>query len=140
MDPTDDILRTILTTTRTIALVGLSANPGRPSNSVGHYLVRSGYRVIGVNPGLAGQVFFDNPVAARLADITEPVDMVDIFRASESVLPVVEEALAHLPALKTIWMQLGVINEQAAALAHAKGVTVVMNRCPAIERPRLMGR
>ena len=125
--------------TRIIALVGYSANATRASNSVARFLVAQGYRVIPVNPGLAGQTALGETVVASLADIPSDVeiDMVDIFRRSEDVPPVVEDALAHLPHLKTIWMQLGIVNEAAADQAHAKGIEVVMNRCPAIEIPRL---
>lgn len=137
--PTDADLRAILTGTRVIALVGASANPDRPSHRVGWYLARRGYRVIPVNPGLAGQSLFGETVVARLSDIpTEAdVDMVDIFRRSEDVPPVVEAALAHLLRLRTVWMQLGVVNQGAAASARAKAISVVMDRCPAIEIPRL---
>jgi predicted CoA-binding protein len=135
-DMTDDDIRRILTTTRTIALVGWSPKPDRPSNGVARFLAAQGYRVIPVNPGQAGQQALGTMVRASLAEIDEQVDMIDIFRRSEEVLPVVEQALA-LPGVKTIWMQLGVVNEEAAALARAKGLEVVMNRCPAIESPRL---
>ena len=137
MTPTDDDLRRILSETRVIALVGASANPDRPSHRVGWFLARQGYRVIPVNPGLAGKELFGAAVVARLSDIAEAVDMVDIFRRSEEVGPVVDEALAALPSLRTVWMQLGVVNEAAAEVARAKGVEVVMDRCPAIEIPRL---
>lgn len=130
-------LRQILTDTKVIALVGWSPKPDRPSNSVARYLKAHGYRVIPVNPGQAGVEALGDVVRASLADITEPVDMVDIFRRSEEAGAVVDEALAALPGLKTIWMQLGVSDEAAAARARAKGVAVVMNRCPAIEIPRL---
>jgi uncharacterized protein len=133
----DDDLHRILTETRVIALVGASANPDRPSHRVGWFLARQGYRVIPVNPGLAGQSLFGETVVARLSDIPGGVDMVDIFRRSEEVGPVVDEALAALPGLRTVWMQLGVVNEAAAEAARAKGVEVVMDRCPAIEIPRL---
>jgi predicted CoA-binding protein len=132
----DDLIRDILTTTRTIALVGWSPKPDRPSNSVARYLAARGYRVIPVNPGFAGQEVLGEIVQARLSDIEGPVDMVDIFRRSEEVGPVVDEALG-LVGVKTIWMQLGVVNEAAAEAARAKGLAVVMNRCPAIEIPRL---
>lgn len=136
---TDDQIRDILSRTRIIALVGYSANATRASNSVARFLVAQGYRVIPVNPGLAGQTALGETVVASLADIPSDVkiDMVDIFRRSEDVPPVVEDALAHLPHLKTIWMQLGIVNEAAADQARAKGIEVVMNRCPAIEIPRL---
>ncbi len=137
MTPTHDDLRRILSETRVIALVGASANPDRPSHRVGWFLARHGYRVIPVNPGLAGQSLFGETVVARLSDIKEAVDMVDIFRRSEEVGPVVDEALAALPSLRTVWMQLGVVNEAAAEAARARGVEVVMDRCPAIEIPRL---
>ncbi|WP_417243077.1 CoA-binding protein [Celeribacter sp.] len=135
--PSDAQIATILTETRVIALVGASANPERPSNEVGHYLAARGYKVIPVNPGQAGKELFGQTCVASLADIDEPVDMVDIFRRSEEVLPVVEEALLHLEGLKTVWMQIGVTNEKAAALAIAQGAGVVMDRCPKIEIPRL---
>ena len=130
-------LRQILSDTKVIALVGWSPKPDRPSNSVARYLKAHGYRVIPVNPGQAGVEALGEVVRASLADITEPVDMVDIFRRSEEAGAVVDDALAALPGLKTIWMQLGVSDEAAAARARAKGVAVVMNRCPAIEIPRL---
>lgn len=138
------LLTGILNETRTIAAVGVSPNPIRPSNYVGRYLAMRGYRVLPVNPVAAGQVVFGEPVIPALADIPEevgPVHMVDIFRRSEDAGGVVDEALeALLPrGLKTIWMQIGVVNEAAAARARAAGITVIMNRCPKIERQRLFG-
>ena len=130
----DDVIRDILLHTRRIALVGASANPARPSNEVLGALLRLGYDVTPVNPGLAGTRLHGREVAASLDDAT-PLDMVELFRASERVLPAVRDAI-RLGA-KTIWMQLGVVNEGAAALARAAGLVVVMNRCPLIERPRL---
>jgi predicted CoA-binding protein len=136
--PSDPELKKILTEARVIALVGWSAKPDRPSHGVARYLKARGYRVIPVNPGLAGQESgLGEIVRASLADIEELVDMIDIFRRSEEVGPVVEQALEHFPDLKTIWMQLGVEDAQAAETARARGVQVVMNRCPAIEIPRL---
>ena len=132
----DDLIRDILTTTRSIAVVGWSPKPDRPSNGVARYLAARGYRVIPVNPGFAGHEALGEIVRARLSDIEGGVDMVDIFRRSEEVGPVVDEALA-LAGVRTIWMQLGVVNEAAAEAARAKGLAVVMNRCPAIEIPRL---
>ena len=132
-------LRQILDETKTIACVGISPNPVRPSHFVGRYLSRKGYRVIPVNPGHAGKELFGVEIMPDLASIREPVDMVDIFRRSEHVLPIVEEALEAFPDLKTIWMQIGVENEEAARLAEARGVKVVMNRCPKIEYQRLFG-
>ena len=137
MQPDDAAIADILRTTRTVALVGWSPNPARASHGVARFLAARGYRVIPVNPGHAGQVVLGETVRASLAGISEPVDMVDIFRRSEAVLPVVQEALAALPGLKTVWMQLGVENADAAALAEARGLQVVQNRCPAIEIPRL---
>ncbi|EEW24213.1 CoA-binding protein [Rhodobacter ferrooxidans] len=137
MRETDAVLTEILNNTKVIALVGWSPNPDRASNHVALFLKARGYRVIPVNPGQAGQVALGEVVRASLADIAEPVDMVEIFRRSEAVLPVVQKALAQLPGLRTIWMQLGVQNAEAAALAEARGVQVVQNRCPAIEIPRL---
>ena len=122
-----------------IALVGWSPNSDRPSNHVAAYLAARGYRVIPVNPGQAGKVVNGEAVRASLSDITEHVDMVDIFRRSEEVGAIVDEALRMLPGLKTVWMQLGVEDAMAAGLARAAGVAVVQNRCPAIEIPRLFG-
>lgn len=132
----DDRLRAVLTSVKTIAVVGWSPKTDRPSHGVARFLAGRGYRVIPVNPGQAGQdVGLSAPVVARLSDITEAVDMVDIFRRSEEVYAVVEEGLAI--GASVIWMQLGVEDTRAAALARAQGADVVMNRCPAIEIPRL---
>ncbi|KFE36718.1 CoA-binding protein [Thioclava atlantica] len=135
-----DEFRDILRETRVIAVVGISHKPERPSNDVAHFLQSKGYRVIPVNPGLAGQELLGETVYPDLASIPASiaVDMVDIFRRSEAVPEVVEEALAHLPHLRTIWMQLGVVHEEAAQKARDRGVRVVMNRCPKIDYPRLM--
>jgi predicted CoA-binding protein len=135
----DDLIRKILRETRTIAVVGASSNPVRPAYFIFKYLQQRGFRLFGVNPGLAGQEISGAPVVARLADLPEPVDMVDIFRNSEAAGGIVDEALA-LPVLpKVIWMQLSVRNEAAAARAEARGVTVIMDRCPKIEFGRLSG-
>lgn len=134
---TDDDIRRILATVRTIAVVGWSPKPDRASHGVAAFLKRKGYRVIPVNPGQAGQEALGEVVRASLAEIGGGVDMVDIFRRSEEAGAVVDEALAVLPGLKAVWMQLGVIDEAAAARARARGVEVVMDRCPAIEMPRL---
>jgi uncharacterized protein len=139
MTVTDAMLRTILDRTRTIAVVGVSANPVRPSYFVARYLGLKGFRVIPVNPGLAGQQLFGETVHARLADIPDDVDMVDIFRKSDAVPALVDEALARWPKLQTIWMQIGVTHAEAAAKAEARGVTVVQDRCPKIEYQRLFG-
>jgi hypothetical protein len=131
----DAYLRAILTTARTIAIVGMSPRRGRPSHGVMAYLQRHGYRTIPVNPNAAGDTIHGETVYARLVDIPEPIDMVDIFRRSEFAGGVVDEAIAT--GAKVVWMQLGVRNDAAAARAEARGIKVVMNRCPAIEIPRL---
>lgn len=140
-EPTDEEIAEILRATRVIAVVGFSPRADRPSHGVARFLQRVGYRVIPVNPGIAGQTFLGETVHPDLASIPASlkVDMVDIFRNSDLVPPVVEQALAALPHLRTIWMQLGVSNEGAAAQARAAGKAVVQNRCPAIEYPRLIG-
>ena len=136
-----DIAR-IAAETRTIAVVGLSPKPDRPSHGVARFLQQMGYRVIPVNPGHAGETILGEATYATLSDIprTEPVDMVDIFRRSESVPAVVDEALAALPGLKTVWMQIGVMHEGAAGKARAAGVAVVQDRCPKIDFPRVGAR
>lgn len=136
-DDDDDALRTILARARVIGLVGASANPDRPSHRVGQYLARLGYRVVGVNPGLAGQGLFGQTVVARITDLPPETDLVDLFRRAEDIPPAVAEALDALPALRTIWMQLGIRSAAAAAAARAHGLAVVQDRCPAIEIPRL---
>lgn len=137
MTAEDDRIRRILTSVRTIALVGWSPNPDRASHHVADYLSGRGYRVIPVNPGQAGRIVRGETVRASLAEIAEPVDMVEIFRRSEEAGSVVDQALAAFTGLKAVWMQLGVTDEAAAARAEARGVAAVMNRCPAIEIPRL---
>ena len=129
----------ILNSVRRIAIVGASANDVRPSYFVLKYLLAKGFQVIPVNPGQAGKEILGQKVYARLADIPVPVDMVDIFRASDAVPRIVEEALALSPPPRVIWMQLGVRNDEAAARAEASGLKVVMNRCPKIEYGRLSG-
>jgi predicted CoA-binding protein len=135
--PTDELIREVLSRVRTIAVVGFSANPLRPSHGVARYLASRGYRVIPVNPGLAGQEFLGQEVAASLADIREPVDMVDVFRRSPEVSVVTDQALALSPLPFALWTQLGVRDDEAAARAEAAGMRVVQDRCPAIEIPRL---
>ncbi|MFP4238738.1 MAG: CoA-binding protein [Rhodosalinus sp.] len=135
----DAELRRILTQTRNIAIVGVSLNPVRPSSYVARYLALKGFRVIPVNPGHAGKVLNGETVRASLSEIDGPVDMVDIFRRPEAVPPIVDEALEAFPGLQTIWMQIGVEHTEAAATARARGVTVIMNRCPKIEYQRLFG-
>ena len=133
----DDFLRTILRRTKTVAVVGVSANEIRPSYYVARYLGLKGMRVIPVNPGLAGQTLLGETVYPNLTEIPIEVDMVDIFRRSEAVPPIVDEALARFPDLQTIWMQIGVTHPEAAAKAEARGVDVVQDRCPKIEYQRL---
>ena len=135
--PTDSEIAAIFAGVRTIALVGASQNPSRPSNEVMRFLDRLGHRVIPVNPGLAGGSIAGLAVVGRLADVAEPIDIVDVFRNSEAAAAVVDEALALDPLPKVIWMQLGVVNHAAAEKAEAAGVRVVMDRCPAIEYGRL---
>ena len=133
----DGYIRGILNTVKTIAMVGVSANTSRPSYFAFKYLLERGYHMIPVNPGLAGQDLLGQKVYAKLGDIPEPVDMVDVFRASPFAPAVVDEALAMRVKPAVIWMQLGVRSDAAAAKAEAAGVRVVMNRCPKIEYGRL---
>jgi predicted CoA-binding protein len=135
----DELIRGILNGVKTIALVGASSNEVRPSYFVLKYLSQRGYKMIGVNPGLAGQSILGCPFYAKLADIPEPVDMVEIFRNSEAADGIVDEALALAPLPKVIWMQLTVRNDAAAVRAEERGITVIMNRCPKIEYGRLSG-
>jgi predicted CoA-binding protein len=135
----DDFIRSILQGVKTIALVGASANPARPSWIVTKYLLERDYDVIPVNPGLAGQELLGKRVYGSLSEIPRAIDMVEIFRNSEAAGPITDEALALDPLPKVIWMQLSVRNEEAAAHAEARGIKVVMNRCPKIEYGRLSG-
>ncbi len=135
--PDDDLLKTILRDTKTVAVVGLSDKPERDSNEVFAYLLGKGYDCVGVNPALAGRTIHGAPVFASLAAVDHPIDMVDVFRASEAAGGIVDEALALTPRPRVIWMQLGVVNEAAAAKAREAGLTVVMDRCPKIEIARL---
>ena len=135
----DSEIRSILESVKSIAMVGASANSSRPSFLVLKYLSERGYRMLPINPGLAGGTIHGLPVYGGLAEAPGPIDMVEIFRNSEAAGAVVDEALALDPPPRVIWMQLGVRNEAAAARAAAKGVQVVMNRCPKIEYGRLSG-
>lgn len=139
MEPSDDTIREALTRARVVAVVGASQNPERPSHYVAQFLQSRGKRVIGVNPGLAGQQLFGEEVRASVADLPHEVDMIDIFRRPEAVPDIVAAALNHLPRLQTVWMQLGITHPEAAAMAASRGVTVIQDRCPKIEYPRLIG-
>jgi hypothetical protein len=133
----DAYIRGILNTVKTIAMVGISPKDNRPSYFAFKYLLERGYNMIPVNPGQAGKAILGRKAFARLADITEPIDMVDVFRAAQYAPQIVAEALALEPRPQVIWMQLGVRNDAAAAAAEAAGLKVVMNRCPKIEYGRL---
>lgn len=137
----DDYIAGILGDTRVIAMVGASAVPNRPSYFAMKYLIGKGYTVIPVNPGLVGEEILKQKVFGALQDLPAPVDMIDIFRNSEAALGVTREAIAHKDrlGLKSVWMQLTVVNETAAQEAEAAGLKVVMNRCPKIEYGRLSG-
>lgn len=135
----EDHLKKILKRMRVVAVVGVSANPVRPSYFVARYLRLKGARVVPVNPGLAGQELFGETVHASLSEIPFDVDMVDIFRRSDAVPAIVGDALARWPKLETIWMQIGVEHAEAAGQAQARGVDVIQNRCPKIEYQRLFG-
>jgi hypothetical protein len=137
-DNYDDIyIRGILNTVKTIAMVGASEKESRPSYFAFKYLLEHGYAMIPVNPGHAGHDLLGQRIYGKLADIPVPVDMVDIFRGSQYALAIAQEAIALKPRPAVIWMQLGVRNDEAAALAEANGMKVVMNRCPKIEYGRL---
>ncbi|MEI6573694.1 MAG: CoA-binding protein [Alphaproteobacteria bacterium] len=135
----DSVIEHVLKSVKTIALVGFSANESRPSFFVTKYLIERGYKLYPINPGLAGQEFFDAKVFATLRDVPEPLDMIDIFRNAEAAEGIVDEALALTTRPKVIWMQLGVRNDRAAEKAEAHGLTVIMNRCPKIEFGRFSG-
>ena len=137
----DDLIKSVLRSTKVIAMVGASANDMRPSYFAMKYLLAKGYIIHPVNPGLAGKEILGQKVYASLKDVPAPVDMVDIFRASEFAPGIVKEALAEKErlGLKTIWMQLGVISEEAEKMAIEAGLTVIMDRCPKIEYGRLSG-
>ena len=136
-DYSEAYIRDILTSCKVFAIVGASANQVRPSYFVQKYLLAKGYEVIPVNPGQAGKTIAGQRVYATLADIPQPIDVVDIFRNSEAALAITREAIAI--GAKVVWMQLGVRNDEAAELAEAAGLKVVMNRCPKIEYGRLSG-
>lgn len=137
----DDLIKSILRNNRFIAMIGASGNEMRPSYFAMKYLLDKGFRVRPVNPGLAGKTILNQEVYGALKDVPGPIEIVDIFRAAEFAPKIVEEAIAEKDRLgiKVIWMQLGVINEEAAKTAEAAGFTVIMDRCPKIEYGRLSG-
>jgi uncharacterized protein len=137
----DALIARILRSVKTIAMIGASPNPVRPSYFAMKYLLDKGFHIIPVNPGQAGKEILGQKVYARISDLPAPVDMIDIFRNSEAAGPITGEAIAEKDriGLKVLWMQLGVVNEDAAKRAEAAGLTVIMNRCPKIEYGRLSG-
>jgi len=135
-NPEDEKVRAILAESRTVAVVGLSSKPDRDSYRVARFLQEHGYRIIPVNPALQGEVLGEKPYAS-LAEVPVPVDIVDIFRRAADVPPVVQAALPLKP--KAVWLQLGIVNEEAAAAAAGAGIPVVMDRCIKIEHCKLMG-
>jgi uncharacterized protein len=137
----DELIKSILRTTKTIAMVGASGNDMRPSYFAMMYLLAKGYVIHPINPGMAGKKILGQTVYGSLKDVPAPVDMVDIFRTADAASGIVKEALEEKDRLgiKTIWMQLGVINEEAAGMARAAGLTVIMDRCPKIEHGRFSG-
>ncbi len=138
--PDDDLIRSILGSVKTIAVVGASPKPERPSYGVMQFLLAAGYRVIPVNPGQAGGAILGLPVYASLSDVPDPIDMVDIFRQPSALPAIVDEVLAMTPRPKAIWTQLGVVNPEATDRAEAAGLQVVIDRCPSVEYPRLIRR
>ncbi|MDB5551907.1 MAG: uncharacterized protein JWL86_1891 [Rhizobium sp.] len=133
-----NLIRDILKTTKNIAMIGASPNPARPSYGVMRFLLGKGYHVIPINPGHAGKEIQGQKVYASLADIEEDVDMVDVFRAADQLSAVVDEVLAMKKQPKVIWGQLTVRDDAAAEKAEQAGLTVIMDRCPAIEYPRVV--
>ena len=135
----DQYLKKILDENKIIASVGVSLNPIRPSYFVSRYLSRRGYNIIPVNPAYAGQFLWGNLAYSQLCDITEDIQMVQIFRKSEAVPAIIKDAITHLPKLKTIWMQVGVMHDDAAQKARKHGLQVIQNLCPKMEHQRLSG-
>ena len=130
-------LKDILTRYRRFAVINASPNPARPSHYVARYLLEHGYEIFPVNPGRPGREMFGRPVVARLTDLPEPVDVVDVFRHPDAVVPIAQDAVAI--GAKVLWMQIGVANTQAARIAEAAGLQVVADRCPMMEHARLIG-
>ncbi|WP_127106968.1 CoA-binding protein [Pararhodobacter zhoushanensis] len=137
--PDDAALRKILQRIKTVAVVGVSPNPVRPSYFVARYLKLKGKAVVPVNPGHAGEQLFGATVVADVTDLPQAVDTLDVFRRSEHVAPIVRAALDHLPGLKTVWLQIGVTSDEARAMCAERGVDFIQNRCPKIEYQRLFG-
>lgn len=137
--PDDDTLRQILKSLKVVAVVGVSPNPVRPSYFVARYLGLKGMKVVPVNPGHAGEVLFGETVVADVTGLPQDVDTLDIFRRSEHVAPIVRAALDHLPGLRTVWLQIGVVSDEARAMCAERGVAFVQDRCPKIEYQRLFG-
>ena len=133
----DAQIREILMGSPTVAVVGINDQPDKAAFYVPEYLKGEGYRIYGVNPKLAGQTLFDNPVRATLAELTEPINLVNVFRRSEQVGDHVEDILAMKPRPRVVWMQLGIRNEDAAKVLEAAGITVVQNRCTLADHQRL---
>ncbi|MEM8822593.1 MAG: CoA-binding protein [Pseudomonadota bacterium] len=138
-EPSDALLRDILTRARRFACVGVSPNPVRPSHYVARYLSLKGYDVMPVNPGHAGKQLFGSTVVTDLAAIEGTVDVLDIFRRPEAVPGIVEEGLRVLPGLSCVWLQIGIVSAEAEAMCRTAGATIIQNRCPKIEYQRLFG-
>ncbi|MCB1388535.1 MAG: CoA-binding protein [Rhodobacteraceae bacterium] len=137
--PDDETLRQLLRAIRVVGVVGVSPNPVRPSYFVARYLGLKGMRVIPVNPGHTGEELLGATVVAGVSDLPPEVDMLDVFRRSEHVAPIVREALDHLPGLRLVWLQIGVVSDAARAMCAERGVAFIQNRCPKIEYQRLFG-
>jgi uncharacterized protein len=140
-DYPDALIARLLRSVKTIAMVGASPNESRPSYFAMKYLLEKGFKIIPVNPAIAGQEILGQKAYASISEVPPPVDMVDIFRNAQAAGPITDEAIANKDRLgvKVLWMQLGVINEDAKTRAEAAGLTVIMNRCPKIEYGRLSG-
>lgn len=139
-DEQDDALRALLAAARRVAVLGATVRPDRPAFEVPAYLVRHGFEVVGVNPRYAGLTLHGRPVVGSLAEIVEPVDIVDVFRRPESVAGHVDEILAMTPLPRAVWLQEGIRHDQAAARLRARGIAVVQDRCAKTEHRRLMRR
>jgi len=137
MASADDRIREILTGSEAIAVLGIHHEPEKAAYYVPEYLHEEGYKIYGVNPRLVGETLFGEPVCATLAELAQPIDLVDVFRRSESVGDHVEDILAMKPRPKVVWMQLGIKNEDAAHILEAAGITVIQNRCTLADHQRL---